>query len=417
MPSCLRCQKNYSSEQFLNIHKNNLKICDRNIVKNLFINSELVCKSGCVKVNGTPLKFASKKYLMIHYQKHCKLITESERNIILGKDHGEGRNNTDVISENINNETTGPLTSQAENILNSIGLFFHRPYGLVQCLKCSSIFQKSFFEHARKNHNFPIVRKNCKNLVFDALSPILNNSPYYGNRNNNLLASIHFLQIFDGFKCTSCVYYCKDIKTSNVHAIKQHDGNLNVIVPCFVQTISKPNARLKKYFGVFARQDNPISQQLYSLGSIDLFIAADDEINKEIAADSKRGVFFERLNWWTLTDNHNNINISEILSLPVNEVGIEYEMIKKVFIDYVRRVSGINASIRMIFRTENSKKKGYNKKTFEIPTKSNTYEIKYLRNQIPTKYLRNHKNQMPTKSRYLRNHKNQMPTKSNTYEI
>ena len=64
-----------------------------------------------------------------------------------------------------------------------------------------------------------------------------------------------------------------------------------------------------------------------------------------------------------------------------------------------------------------SKKKGYNKKTFEIPTKSNTYEIKYLRNQIPTKYLRNHKNQMPTKSRYLRNHKNQMPTKSNTYEI
>ena len=314
MPSCLRCQKHYSSEQFLSIHQNNLKICDRNIAKNLFINSELICKSGCVKVDGTPLKFASKKYLMIHYKKHCKLITESERNIILGKEHGEGRT-INLISENINNETTGPITSQAENILNSVGLFFHRTYGLVQCIKCSSICQKSFFEHARKHHNFPIVSKKFKNLVFDALSPIMNICPYFGNGNNDLLAPIHFLQIFDGFKCTLCTYYCKNSKASNNHAIKQHDGNSNVMIPCSVQTISKPNAKLKKYFGVFPSQNNPISQQSYSLSNIDLFLAADDDINNEIAVDSKRGVFFERLNWWTSTDNHNNINISEILSL------------------------------------------------------------------------------------------------------
>ena len=86
---------------------------------------------------------------MIHYKKHCKLIPESDKNIILGKEHGEEKNIT-LISVNINNEKTGPLTSQEENILNSVGLIFLSSIWPCSVLECSSIFHKSYFEHARK---------------------------------------------------------------------------------------------------------------------------------------------------------------------------------------------------------------------------------------------------------------------------
>ena len=355
---CPHCQSKFSYRDGLNRHQPKSKRCQKNVLKKkLIIESNLKCAYDC---NSKPLK--NEASLLNHYKNHCVEIPKNQKAILFPLLKQTIDDDSDIIPSNLdqNEERTVDISEgslPAERILTSIGLKFHVQYGIFQCYDCKVVIGKNYLEHARRVHKRPLLNIEQKNTVSIFVNDLITSSPYF-SKSNELLEPIHFIEEFNGFRCTICPYYCRTNYSKQEH-IKNHNEAI-LMIPCKIQTIAGDEAKKKTYFGVKAKlpnwNDNDGTIEKRNNVNV-IFQSAKNELIQKIIQKPKLNRFYTKLGWWQEEDSDNNFKDSckSLGALPIIESEkIMFNSIKNAYIELIKKISNIKYPIRAIFTKKDS---------------------------------------------------------------
>ena len=229
---CPRCNSKFVNRDALNRHQPESKRCEKIFLQSILVRkANLKCSFGCYSK-----PFKNEASLLNHFKNHCAEIPNSQKLVLF-----PSLQNFVNPSDN-DLKKTEEVFLPAKRILLTIGLEFYAQYGFLVCIECKAILGKNYLDHARRIHKRPILSLKQKNTVSLNIDDVIGSSPYF-SKSGDLLEPIHFVEVFDGFRCCTCFYACKSVYSINEH-LKKHT-NEALMIPCKIQTII---AKIKIFF-------------------------------------------------------------------------------------------------------------------------------------------------------------------------
>jgi hypothetical protein len=158
--------------------------------------------------------------------------------------------------------------------------------GLVTCITCGKILNAAFWEHGSRKHGQAVMAHEERLFIAEWISPILASSRYR-SVTERLLQPVPFLPIFEGFACTFCTFYSREVTYMSRHCHEKH-AYRNAFTACSVQALSGDAGARKVYFGVFVRNDTNRPGEETETEAEEMFaLDADADADADAKADAK----------------------------------------------------------------------------------------------------------------------------------
>ena len=242
--------------------------------------------------------------------------------------------------------------------MRKYNITYREEYKLLVCLQCQCALGVGFACHLKREHKVYVSEEDqarIKDICFSDQSP-------YFMSNQPLMAVLDFMQVYDGYKCSSCNYYCRTLKSAKVHAKASHD-NVDA-VPCKVQSLS--NTCFKTWFGV-----TDLAASVHQCEPVDFDVTA---VVKNTMGEvlhlkhqppepiKQRNVFYAVTGWYPepeSVDKFHSVDKLRLLHTPANEDDEKYvtrATIFNIFCDSLRAVNDHDYMLRRVVNGTGAKK-------------------------------------------------------------
>jgi len=251
----------------------------------------------------------------------------------------------------------------AESLLLSLDLKFYPNFGFIRCIAegCNSILGKSFLEHSRRSHKKPLLSDSEKLIIHSHVRQRIESSPYLSDSTTILLDPVPFLEVFNGFQCSACTYYCKTEKSKAQHGKENHSVYCSSMSTCLVQTLAADSSKKKTYFGVKDLNHENVEITYTSLDAVIALRAVHDETRRKIHCIPNLNRFYEKIGWWNEKDPHQLIRpqVLEYLNTDFSATSTYYtfyQNTKNVYSNMIKHVSNIDYDIRVLLSPNGSER-------------------------------------------------------------
>lgn len=136
-----------------------------------------------------------------------------------------------------------------DRLVSRFGFKYIEKCHALLCIGCKRLFREDFASHFRNSHTRRgVIMMNEEEIVLIVARFANFQSPYF-SEGMPLLDAVEDMELFDGYRCHECHFYCKDKKYMSKHLKVHYNVSAPSFTSCKVQLKTVEGFR-RKYFGV-----------------------------------------------------------------------------------------------------------------------------------------------------------------------